>query len=323
VKVIDRALDGVDRFQRAHRWVAFPFAVFKKFGDDQAGNLAALLAYYGFFSFFPLLLVLVTVLGMVLHGNPHLQQSILHSTLSRLPVIGDQIEQQGVRSLSGSGTALGVGIAATLWAGLGGIKAFENAMNSIWNVPMKKRPNFLKSTTRGLYMLGALGFGIVAAGLLSGVGGGADASWWPTKILGLALAFALNLAVFAFAFKVLTVENVSWRDVMPGAILAAVAWVALQSVGGYYVNHQLKNASQVYGTFATVIGLLTFFYLGAQLTLLAAEVNVVRARKLWPRSLRALTPEEERALVAQAKEEERRAEETVEARFDGGGQRSA
>jgi uncharacterized BrkB/YihY/UPF0761 family membrane protein len=63
----------VDELQQRRAWLAFPVAVWKKFGDDQAGNLAALVAYYAFVSIFPLLLVLVTVLSIALKHNPDLQ----------------------------------------------------------------------------------------------------------------------------------------------------------------------------------------------------------------------------------------------------------
>src|SRR5437588_11262706 len=116
MNVIERTMHRIDERQQRNRYVAFPFAVVKKFGDDQAGNLAALIAYYGFFSIFPLLLVFVTVLGFLLRGNPSLQASIEHSTLGHFPVIGQQIQ---VHSLTGSGLALTIGIVTTLVAGLG------------------------------------------------------------------------------------------------------------------------------------------------------------------------------------------------------------
>jgi membrane protein len=93
-----RGMDRLDRFQRRNRALAVPFAVVRKFGDDQAGNLAGLLAYYGFFSLFPLLLVLVTVLGFVLSGRPRLQSRILDSAQAQFPVIGDQIGATSARS---------------------------------------------------------------------------------------------------------------------------------------------------------------------------------------------------------------------------------
>src|SRR3954454_8403023 len=87
----ERILRSIDAFQQRNRPVGFLFAVVKKFGDDRAGMLAALLAYYGFLALFPLLLLLVTVLGFVLHDNPNLQQQVLDSALSDVPVLGDQI----------------------------------------------------------------------------------------------------------------------------------------------------------------------------------------------------------------------------------------
>jgi uncharacterized BrkB/YihY/UPF0761 family membrane protein len=120
-------------------------------------------------------------------------------------------------------------------------------------------------------------------------------------------------------FKVLTEAKVSWGDIWPGAATASVFWVTLQAVGGFYVTHQLKHATQVYGTFALVIGLLSFIYLGAQLTLLSAEINVVRVRHLWPRSLKEppLIEPDRRALTGQAEMEEQVEQEDVSVRFDG------
>src|SRR5256886_10798109 len=114
MNVVQRIVARVDAFQQRRRWTAFPYAVIKKFGDDQAGNLAALIAYYGFFSIFPLLLVFVTALGLLLHGDPSLQRSIEQSALRNFPVIGPQISEN-VHSISRNGLALGVGIAGTLW----------------------------------------------------------------------------------------------------------------------------------------------------------------------------------------------------------------
>src|SRR6266511_3973147 len=149
MNVVQRIVARVDAFQQRRRWTAFPYAVMKKFGDDQAGYLAALIAYYTFFSLFPLLLVFVTVLGMVLHGNPDLADSIQKSVLGQFPVIGTQIT---LGSLPGSGVALFVGALGTLYGGLGGVKAAQHAMDTIWDVPRKLRPNFMTSLKRAMLM---------------------------------------------------------------------------------------------------------------------------------------------------------------------------
>jgi uncharacterized BrkB/YihY/UPF0761 family membrane protein len=155
----------------------------------------------------------------------------------------------------------------------------------------------------------------VAAGFV-GAGGSSTAV---VKVIGILVALAFNLATFLLAFKLLTAADISWRDLLPGAIVAAVFWQLLQLLGGYYIEHLLKRTGPLYGVFALVLGLLAWLYLGAQMTIFAAEVNVVRARRLWPRSLfgEPLTDADRRALTYSAEAEERVKEENVEVDFDG------
>src|SRR2546430_1753623 len=124
---LQRVVRRIDEFQQRHRPLAFLFAVVKKFGDDQGGNLAALITYYGFLSLFPLLLVLVTVLGFVLQNNPDLRDDILNSAVAQFPIIGDQI-RNNVGSVRGSGLGLAVGILVTFYGGLGVCNAAQDAM---------------------------------------------------------------------------------------------------------------------------------------------------------------------------------------------------
>jgi YihY family inner membrane protein len=316
MNAIERTMRRVDAFQQRHSAVGFPFAVVKKFGDDQAGNLAALIAYYGFFSLFPLLLVFVTVLGFVLQGNSGLEGSILKSALAQFPIIGDQI-RRNIHSINGSGAALAVGILGTLWGGLGVMQAMQTAMNRVWNVPIRERPNFWKARVRALLMLVLLGAASISSAAVAGIAAAAGGSL-VFKIGGYVLSLALNLGVFMLAFRILTARKLTWGDVFPGAMVAAVGWLVLQAVGGYIVGHQLKSASQVYGLFAMVIGLLAWMSLGAQLTLYAAEINVVRKERLWPRNLvqPPLSDADRRAYRRYAIAEERRPEEDVRVRFE-------
>ena len=315
MQAADRLLRRVDKQHQQRAWVAFPYAVMKKFGDDQAGNLAALIAYYGFLSLFPLMLVLVTLLGMLLRNNPELQDTIRTSALANFPVIGEEISKN-VHSLRGSGLALGIGLALALWAGLGVMKVLQTAMNAVWNVPYRHRPSFWLSLLRAMLLLLVLGVITVASAAAGSVGAGSDS--WLLGIAGIAISVLLNLVLFLLAFRILTTEDVAWGDVFPGALIAALAWTALQAVGGYIVSHQLQGASDTYGTFAMVIGLLAWIYLGAQITLFAAEVNVVRKRRLWPRAIvqPPLTDADKRALKSYAEQEERRPEEDVIVRIE-------
>jgi YihY family inner membrane protein len=315
---LQRLLRALDRYQQRHVWLGFPVAVVKKYGDDQAGNHAALLAYYGFFSLFPLLLVAVTVLGFVLQGNTELSDRIVESAVGQFPVIGDDIQRAVSQGrLLGSGLALVVGVALTLWGGLGVAEAAQNAMNGLWNVPRKRYPNFLLRRLRGLLWLVVLGGGLLLASLAGGIAQAADTAW--SGAAGVAASTAVNTLLFLVGFRVLTVRHVRLRSLLPGALLAAVAWALLQWLGGWYVDRQLSRASNTYGTFALVIGLLSWLYLAATVTLYAAELNVVRTRRLWPRGLiqPPLAGADERVLEDLAKQEERRPEQTVEVSFDG------
>jgi membrane protein len=306
-------LRAIDAFQRRHKPLALGYGVVKKFGDDQAGNLAALISYYGFFSLFPLLLVLVSSLGFILHGNPHLQHRILNSALAQFPVIGDQLKAN-TGKLPGSGAAVVIGVIGLVWAGLGALQATETAMNEVWDVPRKDRPNFFASKLRAILMLIVLGIGVLAVTIIGAAGTFSDRIGILGTALGVVLSLLVSTGLFMVTFKVLTNRDLAWRDLLPGAVVGAVGWVVLQLVGGWYIGHQVKGASQTYGTFAVVIGLLTWLYLLGQVIVLAAEVNVVLVRSLWPRSLTGndLTDADRRALDLYAKTEERVQPETVE-----------
>lgn len=308
-----------DAYQQAHTWIGFPVAVAKKFKDDRAGYLSALLAYYAFFSLFPLLLILVSILGFLLGENSNFRQRVLDSVVDQIPEIGSLISA-GVESIKGSGFALAVGLGGTLLLGLGVVRALQHAMDQVWQVPKHQRPKFLRARARPLVMLVVLGMGAVGSTVMSGVGSTTEGVW--SSALGVAGVIgrvALNFALFLVAFHVLTNAVVRWRDVLPGAAFAASAWALLQSLGGYIVRNQLTRASAVYGFFAVVIGLLSWLTFGALITLLAAEINVVRARRLWPRNLEPrdqITVAERRALSGLAKQEQMHPREQIEVTFD-------
>jgi membrane protein len=311
---ITERLQALDRRQQqSPRW-GFIAAVVKKFSEDQAGQLAALIAYYGFVSLFPLLLVLVTVLGFVLQGDPAEQTRILDGTLGQFPIVRDQLK---LHSLTGSGVGLAVGVVGSLLAGLGITGATRNAFNRIWSVPFKDRPNFLVERLRGLRMLAVLGtMSIVSTTAAGFVGASSHAA--PAVVAGELVALALNIALFMAAFKLLTAIDVHWRQLLPGVVVAAISWQLLQHLGGFYVAHELKHTGPLYGVFALVLGLLAWLYLGAQLTLFAAEINVVRVRRLWPRSFFSdpLLEADRRALTSSAEIEERVQQENVEVTFE-------
>jgi YihY family inner membrane protein len=290
-------------------------AVVKKFSDDQAGNLSALIAYYGFLSLFPLLLLFTSVLGFVLQGHPGAEHAVVNSALKEIPVVGAQLGRQN-QHLRGSGLGVVVGAIGTLFGALGVTLAAQNAFNSVYAVPHRERPNFLTSRLRGLAALALIGLLFIATAAVSGaVSGGLGGAL--LGVAGFVISVLLNFALFFVAFRLLTESVVPTRELFPGVAVAAVLWTVLEALGGLYVNHVLRNAQETYGTFATVIGLLAWLFLGARVVVYSAELNTVLARRLWPRGLfDPPTDADRRVLAALVKEQERSPDQRVEVEFE-------
>jgi YihY family inner membrane protein len=285
----DRALAAADNWQRRRTITAVPVAVWKKFQDDQAGFLAALIAYYGFLAVFPMLLILVTILDITLKNTPGLRADLLNSTLAQYPVIGPEIGTN-LGTVSGTGLPLGIGIFVLLFGTRGLAGAMQNALCTVWGIPRERRPGFPWGWLYGWGLVLIIGIGLVVTSFLSGLVGGAG--HWLTgfgaQVGAIAISLVLNIGVFWLAFHVATMRKIAWRDLRIGAALAALVWQVLQVVGGYVVTHQLHRASSLYGTFGVVLGLLGWIYVQAEVTLYCAEVDVVLIKRKWPRSL--LTP---------------------------------
>jgi YihY family inner membrane protein len=314
---LERVVRSVDRAQQRFGPAAFVFGVVKKFGDDRAGSLAALIAYYGFLSLFPLLLLLVTILGIVAGHNPSFAKSVEHSALSQFPVIGNQLGNN-IHALHRNSTiGLVIGILGLIWGAQGAIQAGQYAMAEVWNVPGVVRPNFWSRLVRTLLMMGVLGVFLVASTTLAGIVSFATKGSSITHVAGVIVSLLLNVALYVVAFRVLTPKQVRSRLLVPGAILGGAGWTVLQYLGVSLIDHTLRHTSQVYGFFAVVLGLVAWMYLGAQMTLYVAEVNVVKANRFWPRGMvqPPLTEADERVLVAIGQQGKRRPEQRLSVKF--------
>lgn len=306
----------LDRVQQRHAWLGFPVAVWKKFGDDQAGNLAALIAYFAFVAIFPLLLVLVSVLGIVLKDNAGLRAKVVDSALSQYPIIGENLK---LGSLPENGVMLLLGLIGLFLGARGVANAFQNALNTVWEVPFTRRPGFPWSWLRSISLILVVGLGEIGTTILSGIAGGAGhlLSGAGAHIGAVVVSLVLNFGLFWLAFRLSAAREVGWRDLRLGAALTAIVWQVLQTTGAYIVAHQLHRASSLYGTFGLVLGLLAWLYLQAEMTMYAAEVNVVLVRGLWPRSLAGppYTDQDRRAFRLYAEMEQRNKETDVSVRL--------
>lgn len=308
----------LDELQQGKPPAALVFGVVKKFGDDRGGSLAALIAYYGFLSLFPLLLLFYTVLAFVLPHYPDAQRSLTRSVIGQFPVIGAQLQQNTEHPLKGSAVALVVGVITLMWGSLGIAQILQFTMQEVWNIPGKDRPGYAARLLRSVTLFAVLGLGIAVTTVVSGLGTVLD--WGPAGSLLAALpAVIVNIGLFLVIFRLLTPAEVTWRQLLPGAVLGGVGWQILQTVGVNLVSHQLQHAGQVYGVFGFTLALISFLSLAATLTVYAAELNVVLAGHLWPRSLLQeppLTSKDREVLEGIAHREERMAGEEVAVEFD-------
>lgn len=278
-----RVLWRVDRFQRSHRPVAFGVAVTRKFSQDRAGHLAALVAYYGFFSLFPLMLAFTSVLGFVV-PDPDDQARFADEAADQIPVVGRTIRDTAGQ-LDGSAVAVVVGVLLAVWSGLKIVDAMQNALNTVWAVPPVERPNIAERRLRGIAMLGLIGGGLVCSVVASSIATALDVIPGAGRVAIWAASAMVSIGLYLVAFRILTDARLAWSDLLPGAVFGGVCWWALQTFGSVFIANQQQSSGEAYGQYASIIALFAFLFLASQLSILGAEINVVRARRLWPRSL--------------------------------------
>jgi YihY family inner membrane protein len=310
----EKLIRRIDTAQRRRRATAFAFGVLKKFGDDNGGVLVANLAYAGFVSIFPLLLILVTVLVNVASSDPALQAQVIGAATRQFPYMGRQLAD--IHALRRSTTpGLIVGLLLLLWGVTRLAQAGLFTMEQVWNLPGPARPGYLPRLGRAVAFLAVLTLGLVISTGLAGLVTYGRHSVG-IAMLAQALALLANVLLYFASFRVLTPSGVGSRQLVPGAIAGGIFWTVLQTLGEYLVRHFLRTDS-VYGVFATVLGLLAWIYFAVQATVYAAEINVVLARRLWPRAIvqPPLTEADRNSMALQALQNQRRPEQQVEVTF--------
>jgi YihY family inner membrane protein len=283
-----RRAERVDRYQRRHTWLGFPIAVVYKAFDDRALFLAALVTYYAFVALFPLLLIFVSTLGFVLQSHPEIRQDILNSAVGQIPGIGTTLKQN-ISGFKGSAAGLAVGGVGLIYGALGATQSAQAAFNHIYAVPRNLQPNPIRSRLRSLGLLFLLGTAVVVSSginfLVSNSNGISHQLGLGLKIVGYLVDLVINVGLFSVAFRVLTATELHLRDVFAGGLITGAGWELLQAFGSRYVLHEVQHGSALYGVFGVVLATLAWIYLVALVIMVSAEINVVRGRKLWPRSL--------------------------------------
>jgi uncharacterized BrkB/YihY/UPF0761 family membrane protein len=310
MNAVTESLARLDYRQRRNRPAAVAYGVIKKFGDDRVNHYVVALGWYGFVAIFPLLLVVVTILGYV--GAASLGHRLV-STLHQFPVVGSEFNPaHGSSSLHGSALGLVVGLLGLIYGAQGVTQSAQDAMAQVWNVPQVLLPGFVPRLARSLLGLVIIGGSfVVNAGTASVVT--ASGTPWAVRVGVLVAMVMVNTAMYLAAFWTLTPPGMDARRLVPGAAVGGAGFTFLITLGSGLIQHQVRNSSATYGQFGVVIGLVGFLFLLAKISLYGAELNPVLARHLWPRGLVSTNPTEadHRALSDLAHGEIRRVDQRI------------
>lgn len=284
MKFITKLTNQIDDYQQKHPVLAFPAAVVKRYGDDQAGRQAALITYYGFLALFPLLLVFITILGLVVSNNPELRSTISGEVYKYFPALASSLKDS-VHTIKGSGLALILEVSILLYGARGLAAVLQEAFNHVWHVDKDNRPGFISDNLRSFGMMAAVGLGIIIGAVLSYTLG----TIFDFGIIGTILVTALNLALtfglFLLVFRLGTSKIVSLHSLVLGAAIASIGLLVVQHFGGYIMSEQLPRLNSSYGSFALALGMMFWIYIQAQIIMYALEVTAVRTQNDWPKKL--------------------------------------
>jgi membrane protein len=286
----------------ARSWWAILKRTVKEFRDDNLTDWAAALTYYGVMSLFPMLVVLVALLGLI--G----QQSTITTMIDSLRGAGLKDAANSVSGplnevvhhKGGAGALLGFGLLGSLWSASGYIGAFMRAMNAVYEVKegrpfWRLRPLQVAITLAGVLLLSVVAIAVVVSGPIAkavgsalGVGHTAVTVWgivkWPVMLV---VVMAMIAGLYYLSPNV---RQPKLRWVSPGAVVAVLAWVAASAGFGVYVSH-FNSYGKTYGTLGGVITFLVWMWISNLALLFGAELDSELERE---RELRKGLPAEKK-----------------------------
>lgn len=265
-------LEGV----KSSRVVRRALRLNERYAEDAGGYLAASIAYFGFLSLFPLMLLGLSAIGFVLEENPGLRREIEAGMAQAVPGIEALVGRNLDAFKEARATTGLLGLVGLLWTGTGVVGAGRNAVRRVFRQGQPQggfgARAWLVAVTAGLGLvaMAATGLATTAAALDTegplGVG---------LRIGAAVLAFAIDFGLFLVAYRVLMRGRTSWSDLRPGALFAAVGWTLLKLLGTWYATSTVERSETVYGTFAATVGVLVILYLASRVFIYGAELNAV------------------------------------------------
>lgn len=252
------------------------FRLNERYAEDQGGYLAAAIAYYGFLSFFPLVLLALSVIGFVLAARPGLQAEMQDAVARSVPGLEALVGRNLTRIAEARAGAGVIGLLGLLWTGTGVVGAGRNSVRQVFREGPPKGglgdKAWLLGVTIGLGLIALIATGLAGMAATLDAGGGIGVL---VRVAGGVISFALDLGLFLLAYRVLARTGVEWGRLLPGAAFAAVGWTLLKLLGTWYATATVERSGSVYGPFAATIGVLVILYLAARLFVYGAELNAV------------------------------------------------
>jgi membrane protein len=286
--MLDAPKASIDALQRRRRVIGFPYAVIKRYTEDHGGWLGSLISYYGFFSLYPAVVVFVTASTWLLKDRPDALQRILEALWSKVPfaqagTAQAEIEKR-VSDFNANKWVVALSLLVTLWGALGVVRVLQDSINTMWGVARYRRPGIVRKVIRAFALISLLGLGLIGTTVVAGVSLAADLPLGGVIAAGLAnVALSIGIALVVYHMAIAT--PVETRELLPGAIIIGIGTYAVTLVGGFYVKDVIARMSGLYGPFASTIGLLAYVSVMVQIFVFGTEVNVVRSKQLWPRSM--------------------------------------
>jgi membrane protein len=257
-----------ERWRARWPWLDRALAVQERFGAISGGPLSSSIALATFVSLFPLLLVLIAVVGFVSAGRAGFTSDVV-SELGLQGEAAQAVEDAIVIAEDSRQAASILGLIGLLWAGLAVVGAMQAAFDAAWQVTGRGLLDRLMALR---WLLGAGTLFLVTAAL------GPALSWLPgwLIIVDIAVGAAITTALFLWTYSTLGNNTVGWRVHLPGALLVAVGFEMLKVVGAVYVPRLVSGSSALYGSIGVVFATLAWLAIYARLIVHGAVLNVVR-----------------------------------------------